>query len=241
MRDDPTRTGPLASTSHARERLERMGPERASDRDLLAVLISGGSTTEAERRAGELLRVFGSLRGLASATPRELEALRGTGRGLGRVSALRISAAFALGRRMRSALVQRGSLLKTSLEIFEHYHERLRYLRKERFLSILIDAKNRVIREELVSEGTLTASLVHPREVFAPAIRESAAGIVLVHNHPSGDPEPSPEDLEVTHRLRAVGELIGIRICDHVIIGDGTYVSFLERGILPPAPLGGVS
>ena len=241
MRDDQTRTGPLASTCHARERLERMGPEHASDRDLLAVLISGGSTTETERRAGELLRVFGSLRGLASATPRELEALRGAGRGLGRVSALRISAAFALGRRMRGAVVRRGAVLKTSIDIFDHFHERLRYLRKERFLSILIDAKNRVIREELVSEGILTASLVHPREVFAPAIRESAAGIVLVHNHPSGDPEPSPEDLEVTHRLRAVGELIGIRICDHVIIGDGSYVSFLERGILPPAPLGGTA
>jgi len=96
----------------------------------------------------------------------------------------------------------------------------------------MLDGKNRVIREICVSEGILTASLVHPREVFVPAIRESAAGIVLVHNHPSGDPEPSPEDLEVTHRLTAVGELIGIRVLDHVVIGDGRYVSFLERGLI---------
>ncbi len=90
-----------------------------------------------------------------------------------------------------------------------------------------------MIREDLVSEGILTASLVHPREVFAPAIREAAAGIVLVHNHPSGDPEPSPEDHEVTARLCAVGELVGIRVLDHVVIGDGCYVSFLERGLIP--------
>ena len=89
-----------------------------------------------------------------------------------------------------------------------------------------------MIREDQVSEGILTASLVHPREVFLPAIREAAAGLVLVHNHPSGDPEPSPEDLEVTRRLSAVGELVGIRILDHVIIGDGRYVSFLERGLI---------
>lgn len=239
LNDDPAHTPP-ARPPRARERLERVGPDSVSDRDLLAVLISGGSSADAERRATELLRVFGSLRGLAAATARELEALRGNGGGLGRVSALRVSAAFALGRRLRNAVVQRGTLLRTSIEIFEHFHEQLRYLRKERFLSVLIDAKNRVIREELVSEGILTASLVHPREVFAPAIRESAAGIVLVHNHPSGDPEPSSEDLEVTHRLRAVGELVGIRVCDHVIIGDGSYVSFLERGLLPPSNGGGL-
>ena len=97
---------------------------------------------------------------------------------------------------------------------------------------VMLDAKNRVMREARVSEGILTASLVHPREVFAPAIREAAAGIVVVHNHPSGDPEPSPEDHEVTARLCAVGELVGIRVLDHVVIGDGCYVSFLERGLI---------
>jgi len=207
-----------------------------SDRDLLAVLISGPPAAEAERRATGLLSAFGSLRSLAQATSHELEALRGGGRGIGRVSALRLSAAFALGRRLRGTALRRGQMLKTSSEIFEHFHERLRHLRKERFLCVLLDAKHRVIREELVSEGILTASLVHPREVFAPAIRESAGGLALIHNHPSGDPEPSPEDHEVTQRLHAVGELVGIRVVDHVIIGDGCYVSFLERGLLPFSP-----
>ena len=89
------------------------------------------------------------------------------------------------------------------------------------------------MREDLISEGILTASLVHPREVFAPAIREAASALLLVHNHPSGDPEPSPEDLEITRRLVAAGELVGIRVVDHVVIGEGCYVSFLERGLIP--------
>ena len=95
---------------------------------------------------------------------------------------------------------------------------------------MLLDAKNRVMRDEAISEGSLTSSLVHPREVFATAIRESAGGLVCVHNHPSGDPEPSPEDMDITRRLCAVGELVGIRVLDHVVIGDGRYVSFLDRG-----------
>ena len=99
--------------------------------------------------------------------------------------------------------------------------------------AVLLDGKNRVLRDERVSEGSLTSSLVHPREVFAPAIRESASAMVFVHNHPSGDPEPSPEDLEITRRLCAVGELVGIPVLDHVVIGDGAFVSFLDRGLLP--------
>jgi len=103
---------------------------------------------------------------------------------------------------------------------------------KEQFWAVLLDGKNRVLREERVSEGSLTASLVHPREVFAPAIRESAGALVLVHNHPSGDPTPSVEDVEITRRLCAVADLVGIRVLDHVVVGDGAFVSFLERGLL---------
>jgi DNA repair protein RadC len=107
-------------------------------------------------------------------------------------------------------------------------------LKPERFIGVFLDGKNRVMREHVISEGILTASLVHPREVFAPAMREHAAALLVVHNHPSGDPEPSPEDVEVTQRLVAVGELVGIRVLDHVVIGDGRYVSFLERGLIVP-------
>jgi len=148
------------------------------------------------------------------------------------MSAKRVVAAFALGRVMSECPLPRGQLLRSSHEIFEHYHPRMCLLEKEQFHIVMLDGKNRILREERISEGILTASLVHPREVFAPAIREAAAGLVLIHNHPSGDPEPSPEDREVTRRLVAVGELVGIRILDHVIVGDGRYVSFIERGLL---------
>jgi len=249
MSADPPPTGSSPPLEHPRERLLAYGPETLSTRELLSVLVAdaggpreGRSTTQASpqasrqqnvprhEKATRLLRGFGSLREMGSASARELHLEHG----LGRVSALRLAAAFALGRRLQGERVPRGRLLRESGEIFACFHARLRDLKKERFITVLLDGKNRVIREDLVSEGILTASLVHPREVFAPAIREAAGGLVLVHNHPSGDPEPSAEDLEVTQRLCAVGELVGIRILDHVIIGDGCYVSFLERGLIPP-------
>lgn len=219
-----------------RERFEQLGPDALSDSELLSVLLTGSPPANPERRASRLLEVFGSLRGLASATSREILSGRGIGPtavpGVGRMSALRVSAAFALGRRVRETPLRPGHRLKGAEEIHAHFRTSMRDLRKERFMAVLLDTKARVIREELISEGILTASLVHPREVFGPAIRESAAAIVLVHNHPSGDPEPSDEDQAVTQRLSAVGELVGIGIHDHIVIGDGRYVSFRERGWL---------
>ena len=155
------------------------------------------------------------------------------GRGVTPAAARRLACAFELGRRMGRRRLEPGVVLRSTQQIFDAYHNRLRHERKEHFVSLLMTAKSRLIREETVSIGILTASLVHPREVFMPAIRHSAAGIILLHNHPSGDPEPSPEDHEVTRRLAAVGELVGIRILDHVVIAEGKYVSFLERGLIP--------
>ena len=219
-------TGPGGS---ARDRFLSLGAEALSTPELLALLFVSGRRTRAPARvAGRLLERFGNLRRLASAPPGQLLAEGG----LGRVEAMRLGAAFALGRRALAMRLETGRRLQTSGEIYEAFHGRLRDLRKERFLSILVDARQRVMREEVVSEGTLTASLVHPREVFAAAIREGAGAILLVHNHPSGDPEPSPEDAEITRRLVAAGEIVGIRILDHVVIGDGAYVSFRERGWL---------
>ncbi|MDJ0522664.1 MAG: DNA repair protein RadC [Planctomycetota bacterium] len=211
-----------------RDRLLTEGSEALSTHDLLRVLVAE-SAHAPPGTAWKLLDGYGSLRAMAKASARELQIRHG----LGPVTALRLAAALALGRRVRTERLPRGRLLRESAEIFAAFHDRLRDLPKERFVMVMLDAKNRVIREERVSEGILTASLVHPREVFAPAIRDGAAGIVVVHNHPSGDPEPSPEDHEVTARLCAVGELVGIRVLDHVVIGDGCYVSFLERGLIP--------
>lgn len=126
-----------------------------------------------------------------------------------------------------------GAKLSSSADIAAHGRAMgLRSLRVEEFHVLALNAKNVLIESRLCSRGTLTASLVHPREVFAPAMRAGAAAVVLLHNHPSGDPEPSPEDREVTRRLLAVGELVGVRLADHVIVATGGYASFLERGLL---------
>jgi DNA repair protein RadC len=189
----------------------------------------GGPPCRGERGAAGLawavLERFESLRRIASGSVAELEAT-----GLSADAAVRVAAAFALGRRAAGEGVRKGEPFASSAEIFRRYLPALRDARRERFVAVLLDGKNRVMRDEWISEGSLTSSLVHPREVFARAIRESAGALVFVHNHPSGDPEPSPEDVEVTKRLCNVGEIVGIRVLDHVVIGEGTYVSFLDRG-----------
>lgn len=146
--------------------------------------------------------------------------------------ARRLVGAFELARRLAERQIVRGAPLTSSGQVFEAFHERLRHLRYEQMWLVFLDAKNRIQREVMLSQGSLTGSPVHPRELFRLAIRESAVSIVLVHNHPSGDPEPSSDDQDLTRRLEAVGELVGIRIVDHIVVGDGAYVSFLERGWL---------
>ncbi len=206
--------------------------EGLSDADLLAVILGSRSPTDpAATVARGTLGALGGLRPLGRAGVAELRRLRGMGPR--RILALR--AFFALSRRLLAEPLRPGVQFRTSEDIFRHYACRLRDQKKEQFLTVLLDGKNRVIREERVSEGSLTASIVHPREVFMPAIRESAGAIVLVHNHPSGDPTPSFEDIEVTERLLKVGDVVGIRVLDHVIIGEGTFTSFVDRGLIPQA------
>jgi DNA repair protein RadC len=218
---------PAAQGGAADRRLDLAGPEGLSAGELLEVLLgrSGVLRLEARARPG----VLDGLADLSSASVGELV----RSRALTRREARRLVAAFALGRRAAGPGVRRGQLLRTTGEVYEAYGAALRGLKKEQMLGVLLDAKNRVLKEERVSMGTLTSSLVHPREVFAGAIRESAAGVILMHNHPSGDPEPSPEDEAVTRRLVAVGDLIGIQLLDHLIVGEGCYVSLLERGLVP--------
>jgi DNA repair protein RadC len=206
----------------AAERLLGRGEEGLSEEELVGLVLSSRGAA-----AGRLLGRFGSLRALARASALEIE--RG---GVSRAAAVRVAAALALARRLAGSPLRCGRVLRQSEEIFQAFGPRMRDLVKERFLAVHVDAKNRYLREHLISEGSLTASLVHPREVFAPAIRERAAAILLVHNHPSGDPEPSPEDQSVTRRLVEVGGLVGIRVLDHVVVGDGRYVSFAERSWL---------
>lgn len=214
-----------------REKLLSTGPATLSDSELLALILRtghAGSGRSALDLSRLLLQRFGSLRLVAAATGAELCQVPG----IGPAKAAEILALGELARRFASRPLEAGARFTSSREVFAHYHERLRDRKKEVFLSLLLDSKNRVLREIQVSEGSLNASIVHPREVFQPVIRESAAAVLFVHNHPSGDPDPSREDLELTTRLRDAGTLMGVRVLDHIIIGSGRYVSLADRGLL---------
>ncbi len=218
-------------TTHApgEERLLLAGADSLADEELLAILL-GRSADDgaARRRAHALIATHGPLRRLASRSLQEI----GRTPGMRPSQALRLAATFALTRRLMGERLRPGVLFTHPRQIFDHYHGPLRDRKKEIFLVVLLDARHRIQREEIVSEGSLTSSIVHPREVFAPAVRESAGAVVLVHNHPSGDPSPSEEDVAVTRRLVQASEYLGIRVLDHVIVGDGTYASFKEAGLL---------
>jgi len=205
------------------------GPDALSDAQLLAILLrTGRRDFSAVQVAIELLGRVGSVGGLAMCGIEELCAIQG----IGPAKAAQLKAAVELGRRSLATPLSTGTRISSSVDLFKHFHPILRDRKQELFKVVLLDAKNTVIKESTVSEGTLTLSLVHPREVFASAVRESAAAVIFLHNHPSGDPTPSLEDRHLTERLGEAGRLLGIPVLDHVIIGDGRYVSFADQGWL---------
>ena len=215
-------------TERPRERLLSKGPEALSDAHLLAILLrTGRRDSSAVEVAIELLNRLGGLSGLAACGIDELCTIPGVG-----PAKAQLKAALALGKRSMAAPLSTGTRVSGSQDLFTHFHPTLRDVKHELFKVVLLDAKNRVIKDVTVSEGSLTLSIVHPREVFALAVRESAAAVILLHNHPSGDPTPSLEDRQLTDRLVAAGQLLGIRVLDHLIIGDGRYVSFADEGWL---------
>ncbi len=206
-----------------RERLLKDGPESLSDAQLMAILLRvGRPDSSAMHVAMELLQQLGGLQGLANRGIEELCRVPG----VGPAKAAQLKAAMELGKRVLSTPLSTGMRIGSSADLFKHYYPLLRDMRREVFKIILLDAKHTVIRDATVSEGSLTLSIVHPREVFSLAIREAAAAVIFLHNHPSGDPQPSTEDRELTRRLVAAGELLGIQVLDHLIIGDGRYASF---------------
>ena len=153
--------------------------------------------------------------------------------GIGPAKAASLKAAFHLAAKLSQETLKIGSDRYTDpSQVFEYFRYRYREHRKEYFLALLLDGKNRILREVRISEGSLNQSIVHPREVFMPAVRESAAAVILVHNHPTGDPTPSREDLAITRRLREAGEIMGIKVLDHIIIGDEQFTSFTSQGLM---------
>jgi DNA repair protein RadC len=212
-----------------RERLWEKGAGSLADAELLALQLGTGTRGQtAVDLAREMLARYGSLSGLAGRDVGELMGIRG----VGRVKAVRLAAAFELTRRLRSAGDGGRPKLDAPERVFAHFGPLLEDLTHEVFRVALLDAQNRLLRDVLVSEGTLSASLVHPREVFKPAIVESAASLILVHNHPSGDPTPSREDLRLTRQLVECARLLGLPIHDHVIVGRGRFASLAQRGLV---------
>jgi DNA repair protein RadC len=207
--------------------------EALSEAELIALLLrTGGGRRDALALAARLLRRHGGLPGLATAALAELAGEDG----IGPAKSATLVAALELGRRFAVRRLRSGDPVRGPADVFRHFHPRLRDARYERFLLVLLDGRHRMLRETVISQGTLTASLVHPREVFRPALREAAAAIVLVHNHPSGDPSPSREDREITERLAAAGDLLGVPVLDHVVVAERGYVSLREAGLLRSGP-----
>ncbi len=212
-----------------RERLIKHGPEGLSDAQLLAILLrTGPQRQNAVGLAMKLIAQFGGLLALSQASITELCQVRG----VGPAKAAHLRAALELGRRAVSSPLHVGVRIRGSQDVYRHYHAHLRGLKHELFKVILLDGKNRIIRDATISKGSLTASIVHPREAFNPAIRDSAGAVVFIHNHPSGDSTPSREDHQLTKRLVACGELLGIKVLDHLVVGDGRYYSFADQGCL---------
>ena len=213
-----------------RERLRRLGPEALSSPELLALLLgTGGAGRSSLEVAHEILqRADGSWRRLALQPVAQLAQVSGVG--VARATA--IVAAIELGRRLATEGRDIGVPFRAPRDVVAAYAPRLEDLAVEEFHVAVLDVQHRLERDILVTRGLLNTSLVHPREVFRAAVAERAAGVVLVHNHPSGDPTPSSEDRAVTGQLAAAGALLGIPVLDHVIIGRGRYVSFSEAGLL---------
>ena len=219
----------LPTHERPRERLIQSGDEHLTDAELLGIIIRDGTTNySAVDLAQKLLSEYGDFRRLSMASIGELCRTKG----IGPARAAQIKASLAIAKRFSTISVKPLQQFKCSNDIFDHFHERLRGKKQEIFSVVLLDNKNRVIKELAISAGSLTSSIVHPREVFNPAIWESAASVIFVHNHPSGDPEPSKEDIQITNRLLEAGSVVGIRVLDHIIIGNECFVSFKDKGIM---------
>ncbi|HLN86762.1 MAG TPA: DNA repair protein RadC [Candidatus Limnocylindrales bacterium] len=214
-----------------REKLLAKGAQSLSETELLAIILRNGNASTGESaidHARLLLNQFGGLKGIDDATASEISAVKG----IGPAKIAQLKACLEIGRRIGSQKWETGQPLHSAEDVYRHFRENLGREKREFFYVVLLNNKNRKIREVKVSEGSLTASLVHPREVYNPVIRESAAGVIFVHNHPSGDPAPSPEDIDITKRLKEVGDVMGVRVLDHVVIGHDRYFSFNDRGML---------
>ncbi len=219
----------LPKDERPRERLERYGSSALTISELIAILLRvGNARTSALRLAELLISEFGSLRNLAAASVQELSSIKG----IGLAKACQLKAAFELGKRLATSSDAPRPVITSPLDAANLIMEEMRYLAQEHFRALFLDTRNQVIGIRDITIGSLNASIVHPRETFKAAIQHTAAALIVAHNHPSGDPTPSSEDINLTARIVQAGELIGIPVLDHLIIGDGRFISLKERGLM---------
>ncbi|MEO0083668.1 MAG: DNA repair protein RadC [candidate division WOR-3 bacterium] len=220
----------LPKTERPRERLKKFGAEALSAQELLAIIIGRGSPKQSVMKiAQELLTTFGSIKAISNATIEQLDAVTG----IGPAKAMQIKACFELAKRKNlEPENNQDAYIETPKDVVNIISKELADKTKEHFKIIMLNTRNKVIGVSGISIGTLNASLVHPREVFKAAIDHCSASIILVHNHPSGDPEPSDDDLIMTKRLVDSGKLVGIEVIDHIIIGKNGYYSFKDKKLL---------
>ncbi|SEC72311.1 DNA repair protein RadC [Paenibacillus sp. GP183] len=212
-----------------RERMLQYGSQALSNAELLAILLRTGTYSEsAVTLAQRILSECGDFRNLVDMSKDQLTQIKG----IGDAKALQIQASIELGRRLARSIHNEAVTIRSPESVANLMREELRYLQKEHFVCLFLNTKNHVIGQETLSMGSLNASIVHPREVFRAAIKRSSASIICVHNHPSGDPTPSPEDIQLTHRFVEAGSIIGIEVLDHIIIGDFKFVSLKEQGFM---------
>ena len=219
----------LPSDERPREKLRDNGAQAMGNSELLAILLRTGNQDESALRLAEhLLDQQAGLAGLGNATVEDLEQVKG----IGEAKAATVLAAIELGRRVAVLAPTQRLVIHTPDDVAAMLLPRFRYEPREHFLAVLLSTKNHVLKTAVISIGSLNASIVHPRELFREAINARAAAVILVHNHPSGDPSPSPEDAALTRKLAEAGKLLDIPVLDHIILGDGKYISLKEKGIL---------
>ncbi|WP_256442680.1 DNA repair protein RadC [Cohnella sp. LGH] len=219
----------LPSGERPRERMQQHGAQALSHAELLAILLRTGTRNEsAVYLAQRILNECGGLRKLAESGWEDLTHIRG----IGPAKALQLQASIELGRRIARSKLPETVKITCPQDVADLLMEEMRHYREEQFVCLFLNTKNHVIGRQTLSIGSLNASIVHPREVFKAAIRRSSASILCAHNHPSGDPTPSAEDLQLTKRLAEAGQLLGIELLDHLVIGDSSFISLKEMGCI---------
>lgn len=212
-----------------REKMMKYGSDKVTNAELLAIIIRTGSRrASAVHLADKILSRAENLRELPNLSIQELMEIKGIGLAKG----VQIKAALELGRRIASSFRLETRSISSPRDVADYLMEEMRYYQKEYFKAVFLNTKNQVISTDIISIGSLNSSIVHPREIFSAAVKKASASLILVHNHPSGDPTPSREDIEVTKRIVQAGEIIGVSVLDHLIIGEGRYYSFRESGLI---------